>query len=38
VASEQGRLDVLADSVAGEDPILQGWNPDLEHESRKRRG
>jgi len=26
VASEQGRLDVLADSVAGEDPILQAWS------------
>lgn len=25
VASEHGRLDVLADSVAGEDPILQSW-------------
>ena len=26
VQSEQGRLDVLVDSVAGEDPLLGGWS------------
>jgi NAD(P)-dependent dehydrogenase (short-subunit alcohol dehydrogenase family) len=26
VDAEQGRLDVLADSVAGEDPLLGGWD------------
>lgn len=27
VVSEQGRIDLLADSVAGEDPSLGGWTP-----------
>jgi NAD(P)-dependent dehydrogenase (short-subunit alcohol dehydrogenase family) len=27
VEREQGRLDVLADSVAGEDPMMGGWGP-----------
>jgi NAD(P)-dependent dehydrogenase (short-subunit alcohol dehydrogenase family) len=35
VAEEQGRLDVVADSVAGEDPLMGGWNKtwetDLQH-------
>src|SRR5947209_14497343 len=26
VEAEQGRLDVVADSVAGEDPLLAGWD------------
>ncbi len=35
VARDHGRLDVLANSVAGEDPLLGGWGPfweaDLQH-------